>query len=185
MRVLVLGPNRLTVLGGVEATEERITPDRAAGFDLLVSYGYRHILGRDVLDVTPAVNLHISLLPWNRGADPNLWSWIDGTPKGVTVHWMTEGVDKGPIIAQREVDLDPRGTLAETYGVLQDAMVDVFTEAWPAIVSGDPGTEQPPGGSYHRAADKPPDAMQRGWETPCWMVRQYGLGREQRRVRPS
>lgn len=169
MGVLVLGPNadRLApIVGQAEATEERITVADAARFDLLVSYGYRHILRADVLETCPAVNLHISLLPWNRGADPNLWSWIDGTPKGVTVHWMTPGVDEGPIILQRVVDLNPGGTLASTYEELQEAMVECFADAWPLILAGDPGIEQPPGGSYHRSADKAGVELPQGWDTP-------------------
>lgn len=173
MNVLVLGPNAeqlAPIVGDVPSTEDPITVEQAASYDLLVSYGYRHIVRPPVLEVVRAVNLHISLLPWNRGADPNLWSWIDGTPKGVTVHWMTAGVDEGPIITQREVDLDPESTLAESYQQLQDAMVATFAEAWPAILRGDPGTPQPAGGTCHRVADRPDGVMPQGWDTPCWMV---------------
>lgn len=46
------------------------------------------------------MNLHISYLPWNKGADPNFWSCIDGTPAGVTLHHIDAGVDTGDIIAQ-------------------------------------------------------------------------------------
>ena len=56
---------------GIE-TLDRHTPS------FLVSYGYRHIIGAEVLNRMPlrAINLHISLLPWNRPADPNFWSFI-------------------------------------------------------------------------------------------------------------
>ena len=77
-------------------------------FDALVSYRYRHILKGDVLGAFPdrAWNLHISLLPWNRGADPNLWSFLERTPKGVTIHHMDEGLDTGDLVAQRELHFD-------------------------------------------------------------------------------
>ena len=53
-------------------TSEKFTLEWVAegGFTFLVSYGYRHILRKNVLDLFPdrAVNLHIAYLPWNRGA---------------------------------------------------------------------------------------------------------------------
>jgi len=74
--------------------------------DWIVSHGYRHIVPPEVVARfrDRMVNLHISLLPWNRGADPNLWSFVEGTPSGVTVHYMDEGVDTGDVIAQRELE---------------------------------------------------------------------------------
>lgn len=175
--VLVLGPHAERLgLDRHESTEEPVTPEEVARFDLLVSFGYRHILNADVLDTTPGVNLHVALLPWNRGADPNLWSWLEDTPKGVTVHWLTAGLDKGPVVAQHEVDLDPAATLASTYGRLMAEMVEAFNAAWPAVLDGDPGRPQQGGGTYHRSSDKAahPEAMPQGWDTPCWQVRRYG-----------
>ena len=55
---------------------EKIQPD------YLISYSYRYILPGVVLNYFngKAINLHISLLPWNRGADPNIWSFLEDTP---------------------------------------------------------------------------------------------------------
>ena len=63
--------------------------------DFIISYGYRHILKKDLIEMFPRkiANLHISLLPWNRGADPNLWSFLEDTPKGVTIHYIDCSVD--------------------------------------------------------------------------------------------
>src|SRR5688500_18057136 len=76
--------------------------------DLIISYSYRHIIKKDVLAKYPGkfINLHIAYLPFNRGADPNLWSVIEGTPSGVTIHVIDDGIDTGPIIAQRLVAID-------------------------------------------------------------------------------
>ena len=53
-----------------------------------VSYRYRKIIRQDIIDYFEGklINMHIAFLPWNKGADPNLWSYIDNTPKGVTIH---------------------------------------------------------------------------------------------------
>src|SRR5262245_47929427 len=83
----------------------------------IVSYGYRHILREPLLSAYAEriINLHISYLPWGRGADPNLWSWIEGTPKGVTIHAIDAGLDTGPIFVQRLVDFGSSETLATSY----------------------------------------------------------------------
>ena len=155
----------------VEHTLEPLDPARLDRFDALVSYGYPRLLPADVLERFPdrAVNLHISLLPWNRGSHPNLWSWVHDTPKGVTVHHMDPGVDTGDIVAQREVGLDPEGTLATTHAVLSAEMEALFYECWPAIRAGTaPRTPQAPGGSFHYQAEG--DALLArlplGWDTP-------------------
>ncbi len=90
----------------------------------------------DVLDLgarTRVVNLHPGYLPWNRGSDPNLWSWIDNTPKGVTIHYVDEGVDTGDLIAQRLVEFEAHETLASSYQRLQVEMVKLFVEHWQSI----------------------------------------------------
>ena len=72
-------------------------------FDWIVSYGYRHIISKNHIDnlKNPIINLHISYLPFNRGAHPNYWSFKEKTPKGVTIHFMDEGIDTGPILVQK------------------------------------------------------------------------------------
>ena len=187
MRTLVLGPHvdlLLPLMGDdvITSLERPCTVEdlRDLRIEALVSYGHRHIVSEEVLRAVGlrAVNLHISLLPWNRGADPNLWSWLEGTPKGVTVHWMVAGLDQGDVIAQREVGLDPLGTLRSTYDDLQGEVLDLFAAAWPEIVDGSAARlPQGPGGTYHRAADKAAHlgAMSNGWDTICAEVADYGL----------
>ncbi|WP_028584667.1 formyltransferase family protein [Desulfogranum mediterraneum] len=123
----------------------------------IVSYGYRYILRREVLEMMPsrAVNLHISYLPWNRGADPNFWSFVDDTPKGVTIHYIDEGVDTGDVIVQKKVDFDfSIETLASSYRVLQLEIQKLFIENWSEIKLGRCKREKQNGvGSMHRKKD--------------------------------
>lgn len=187
MRILALGQQQSLIASNfvgheVFSTEEvvqavdveRLQPD------LLVSFGYRHMLDRAILDhvMWNAVNLHISLLPWGRGADPNLWSWLEHTPKGVSIHWIDELLDKGDLLAQREVELSPALNLAQTYTMLQQAVTDLFSEFWVSLSSGAaPRTPQPATiGSYHRASEKDdhPGARPQGWQTQCSIVEEYG-----------
>jgi len=45
-------------------------------FDLVVSYTYRHILPKTIIEEAHGniINLHIAYLPWNRGASPNQYA---------------------------------------------------------------------------------------------------------------
>ena len=82
---------------------------REQKFDLAVSYTYRYILTEEILLLLNqnVVNIHNAYLPWNRGADPNIWSIVDDTPRGVTLHYMDTSLDKGSIIAQKLVGKRP------------------------------------------------------------------------------
>jgi methionyl-tRNA formyltransferase len=176
MAVLFLGPASSQVLKWlldveeVKQTDERLTtvPN---GYDYLVSHRYRHILPPHICDSFEgrAVNLHTGFLPWNRGADPDLWSLIDGTPRGVTIHYISAGLDKGDIISQALVGFSADDTLASAKQKLQDAMLPLFVQWWPLIKSGNCQRLRPVlPGTYHRSADKERLAhlLVKGWDTP-------------------
>jgi len=70
-----------------------------------------------------AINLHPSLLPWNRGAHSNFWSFLEDTPKGVTIHIIDEGIDTGDILLQKKIKFDQsKETLRSSYGRLQQEL---------------------------------------------------------------
>lgn len=142
--------------------------------DLVVSYSYRHLIAPDVLACShsPFINLHISLLPYNRGADPNPWSFIENTPKGVSIHMIDSGIDTGPIVAQREVHFDEsRETLGHSYQVLHGCMQELFFEHWRDLEDGTFSVaHQPHLGTFHNACEfaaiKEPLLGQEGWNVP-------------------
>lgn len=108
-------------------TSEKIIS--TTGFDFVISFGYQHILSKSLLlnTAAPIINLHISYLPWNRGAHPNFWSFYDGTPSGVTIHLVDEGIDTGPVIYQKKVNFDKfNTTFAETYNILIIEIENLF-----------------------------------------------------------
>ncbi len=105
----------------------------------LVSYNYKHIIPGDVLDYMngKAVNLHVSFLPYNRGSSPNFFSFLDDTPKGVTIHEMTAQLDKGRILCQKELTFDEeQETFASSYQALQEAICELFKANWEQIKQG-------------------------------------------------
>lgn len=101
--------------------------------DLMISYNYIYLLKEDVLKFIKyrAINLHISLLPWNKGIKPNLWSFLENTPKGVTVHLMNKGLDTGDILLQKELYFDEKNeTLGTSYKKLHQAIQRLFINNW-------------------------------------------------------
>lgn len=136
-----------TVLRGIAA----LVPEIA------VSIFFGYILRPAFLNLPSAgcINLHPALLPFNRGSHPNVWSIIDGTPAGATLHYIDAGVDTGDIIAQTQVDVEPVDTGATLYRRLEQASVQLFQSAWPAIRAGNaPRLAQGQAvGTTHRAKD--------------------------------
>jgi methionyl-tRNA formyltransferase len=155
----------------VAIVEEDITLAPIRVNAVYISYGYRHIIGQPAIRKIRgrAINLHIAYLPWNRGADPNFWSWVDDTPKGVTIHWIDEGVDTGKIIHRRLVDMGENETLASSYDKLQAAIQDLFREEWRDIKD----LLLANMGSYHAAKEKERYAglLTDGWNTPVKNLR--------------
>ena len=192
MNILVLGltPSRITPIleeygcSVIErAGQVNVELLRARAIEFAVSYRYRHIIKKSIIEYLQGrlINLHISLLPWNRGADPNLWSFLEDTPKGVTIHEIDEGIDTGDIIAQKEVAFSPVGeTLKTTYEKLDDEIIELFKEQWPRIINGTaPRNVQPPGGSMYRIEDKNKFIYllaEQGWDTPVSKIIGKALG---------
>ena len=182
VNVLLLGPTkknqeilyRFFIEDGckVKTFEEKLSIDHEFLFeyDFLISYGYRHILESGVLKhfENKAINLHISYLPWNRGADPNLWSIIKNTPKGVTIHLIDCGIDTGHILYQKEVWFDDNDTLYSSYQKLHSEILDLFKLNWINIKSGHARpTKQKGLGSFHlsREKDRFKKFLTNGWDT--------------------
>ncbi len=100
---------------------------RELNLDLLVVAAYGQILKKRVLELPRlgCVNVHASLLPKYRGAAPVAWAILHGESiTGVTVFLMDEGMDTGPILLQRPVEIRPE----ETRGELEARLAEVGGE---------------------------------------------------------
>lgn len=81
----------------------------ALGADLAVVAAYGLILPKPILDAPKGgcVNIHASLLPRWRGAAPIQRAILAGDAvSGVTIMQMDEGLDTGPMLLKRELQLD-------------------------------------------------------------------------------
>lgn len=95
-----------------------------------LSCGYRHKLKPEEWGCFPdgILNLHTGYLPWNKGAYPNVWPILDGSPAGVTLHRVDAGIDTGPILAQRLVQVEPFDTAKTLYDKLLLSAVDLIEQ---------------------------------------------------------
>ncbi len=78
--------------------------------DVIFSFYFRKIFSKELLNIPPkgCINLHGSLLPRYRGRAPVNWVLLNGeTETGVTLHFMTEKVDAGAIVAQQRIAIQP------------------------------------------------------------------------------
>lgn len=191
--ILFLGPADSPLIAwlrdqgeNVAQTDQRISPEVLTQnqFTFLISFGYRHLISKAILDLFPdrAINLHISYLPWNRGSDPNLWSFIEGSPKGVTIHHLDEGVDTGDIIAQEEIVFDSDlETLATSYEHLALAVQELFKRNWPMTKNGsNQRCKQIGAGSAHKVKDREvlSHLLTRGWNTPVSVLLEFAAETE-------
>ena len=119
--------------------------------DLLVSAFFDQRLGAAALEVPTlgGVNIHPSLLPEFRGVDPVLQARLARVDSlGVTLHWMTSGLDEGPILAQQALALPPRASVLEATAALFAAGAELLAASVGRIAQRDPGTPQRAAGSY-------------------------------------
>ena len=82
------------------------------------------------------INTHPSYLPYNRGKNYNFWALKESTPFGVTLHLVDDGIDTGPIIAQKEILYNWTDTGETLYLKAKKEMVDLFKNTYPKIRSG-------------------------------------------------
>jgi phosphoribosylglycinamide formyltransferase-1 len=100
------------------------------GVELVVCAGYMHVLTPVFLERFPAINVHPSLLPAFPGThavEDALAAGVEET--GVTVHFVDEGVDTGPVIAQEAVRVLPGDTRETLHARLQEVEHRLLPEA--------------------------------------------------------
>jgi methionyl-tRNA formyltransferase len=104
---------------------KRIAPDAV----VIIAYGQivpAHLLAIPRLGW---INVHGSLLPRYRGAAPIHWAIANGeTFTGVTTMQIDAGMDTGPILLQRELEIGPDETTPELYARMSEAGADLIVD---------------------------------------------------------
>ena len=99
-----------------------------------------------------SIQYHPSLLPWHKGPSSINWPIIMGKEKtGLSIFWPDNGLDTGPILLQKEVDIGPDDTLGSIYfDKLFPLGVEAMMEAIELVREGKAPKEaqDPDAGSY-------------------------------------
>ena len=113
--------------------------------DLVIAISFGNLIKSDAL-ADPKygwLNLHFSLLPKYRGAAPVQWALLNGeTETGVTVFKLDEGMDTGPIYAQRRLDLVGNERCGSLLERLSQIGVEALLETLDLIEAGVAPTQQ-------------------------------------------
>jgi len=186
LKILLLGPRPDSLMqmlnsDSVDVLNNDLHPDLLASknYDFAISFGYRNMISHECIEILKGniLNIHISLLPWNKGSDPNIWSWLENTPKGVSVHWVTDQLDAGDIALQKDVSLDKNDTLSRTYEILQTEATGLFNKLWNDIgITNAKRSQQSGIGTMHKKNDltKHQKALILGYDTRCMELMDYG-----------
>ena len=97
---------------------QRLAPDAV----VIIAYG--QIIPQRLIEIPRLgwINLHASLLPQYRGAAPIAWAIVNGeTATGLTTMQIDAGMDTGPILMQREIEIGPDETAPELSRRLSEA----------------------------------------------------------------
>jgi methionyl-tRNA formyltransferase len=108
--------------------------------DVIIVAAYGLLLPRDVLTIPPrgCINTHASLLPRHRGAAPIIAAILAGDAEtGITLMQMDEGLDTGPILAQRAIPIDDDDTTGTLTPKLANLATELLSETLPRILAGE------------------------------------------------
>ena len=111
--------------------------------DLIVSVAASQIFKDPLLAVPPrgCINIHGALLPRYRGMLPSFWTLFNGEREGgVTVHYMSAGIDDGSIIAQRRFPIHDDDTVETLIGRSKALGAEVLSEVLASIERGEVAT---------------------------------------------
>jgi methionyl-tRNA formyltransferase len=142
--------------------------------DLIVVAAFGQILPAALLAIPPmgCINVHPSLLPKYRGAAPFQWAIIKGeTRTGVSIYMMDPGMDTGPLLMAREVEIAEAETAEELGERLAEIGGELITEVINGLKAGTlkPKPQEEKGVSYAPLFKKEDGLIP--WQEPASQIR--------------
>ena len=112
-------------------------------YDLVFSLHCKQLFPSELVNNVRCINVHPGLNPFNRGWFPQVFSIINKLPIGVTIHEMDEELDHGPIIVQKELEIEAWETSYNVYKRVQDLETELLKENLLKIINNDYKAVQP------------------------------------------
>ena len=131
-------PKKRVLVGNKNLDETFVEKVKNLVPDIILVVYWNYILPERVFSIPNmgCINFHMAYLPYNRGKNPNVWPIIEGTPAGVTMHYIDAGIDSGKIIAQKAVNVYIVDTAKSIFEKQLKTFVELFKETWPKIKGG-------------------------------------------------
>jgi methionyl-tRNA formyltransferase len=120
-------------------TTESLEKIKSWNPEIIIVAAFGQILKPEILELPPfgCINVHASLLPRWRGAAPVNAAILQGDKKtGITIMKMGEGLDDGPILNQKAVDIYPDDTAGSLSHRLASLGADLIVETIPPLMKG-------------------------------------------------
>lgn len=161
--LLVLQPARIR-------DADAVAKLRSFNADAFVVAAYGQILPQYVLDIprVACLNVHASLLPRWRGAAPIQAAILAGDLEtGATIMMMDEGLDTGPLVAQRPVTIDKAETGQSLHDKLAAIGAELLVECLPSFLNGsiEPAAQDASQATYAPSIKKDQGALD--WTRPA------------------
>lgn len=124
--------------------------------DYIISIHFPYFIPGSVLRIPKVgfINLHPAYLPYNKGWHTPSWGIIENTIYGATLHFMSDEVDAGDIINQKQCEVLPEDTAHSLYQRVKSIELNLFKESLSFLTSlNPPRDKQTISGTAHLKKD--------------------------------
>lgn len=107
---------------------------------LIIVMGWRTLIPKEIIKIAPlgSVAIHESLLPKYRGFAPINWAVINGEKgTGVSLFFLSDGMDDGDIIAQKTILISPQDTAQDVYIKTSAVSIELLQKFLPLLKKGE------------------------------------------------
>ncbi|XP_078003092.1 mitochondrial 10-formyltetrahydrofolate dehydrogenase isoform X2 [Phascolarctos cinereus] len=162
--------------------KEVIEAYRSVGAELNVLPFCTQFIPMDIIDGPKhgSIIYHPSILPRHRGASAINWTLIQGDKKaGFSIFWADNGLDTGPLLLQRECDVEPNDTVDALYNrFLFPEGIKAMAEAVQLIADGKaPRIPQSKEGATYEGIQKKENAKI-SWDQPAEALHNWIRGHD-------
>ena len=108
--------------------------------DFFVTFAFGQIISQEVIDIPKygVINLHASLLPSYRGANPIQWAIINGDKEtGITTMKTVLKMDAGDICMQEKIQISQNMNTTELIDIISDKAPYLIYRTLKGLISGD------------------------------------------------
>lgn len=112
----------------IHALDELLVSLAKCSFGISALFG--HIIPEKIANYLRhgIANLHPSLLPLGRGADPVPWGIIERDKQGATIHLISKDLDAGAILSQEEIQVDLGMNAGKIYELCINSLFDQLVQ---------------------------------------------------------